>query len=106
LRFPRIRLYLLLFTALVLCALWIWDSMRAHRDVNDDSYGLGIIRNQLGIAVLNAEVSFPVATFHGPIDGKSVSDDVLHSYARLAAIELSVYPSDLFRRSNLEGIVI
>jgi len=58
------------------------------------------------IEIIAVGPSFPVKTFHGPIDGKELADSDLQIYSRLFAIEFSLYPPELTQRALLKRVVI
>jgi Putative zinc-binding metallo-peptidase len=93
----------------VLILLTFFDPVgaRARKEASADASGeLEKIAKTYKIEIVKADLSFPVKTTHGMINGKSAGEKVLQDYARLFAPEFALYPTDLIQRSQLKRVVL
>jgi hypothetical protein len=80
---------------------------RAQKEAPADALGeLEKIAKSYKIKVVHADLSFPVKTTHGTINGKDAGKKELQEYAGLFAAEFALYPTDLVRRSQLKRVVL
>src|SRR5262249_29172865 len=80
---------------------------RAQTEAPADSFvELEKLAKTYKIKVAHADLSFPVKTTHGTINGKDAGKKELQEYAGLFASEFALYPTELVRRSRLKRIVL
>ena len=83
------------------------DSARAQNDASADALRqLEKIATAYEVEIVTATPRFPVRTTHGEIDGESADRKTLESYAGLFALEFTLYPPDLVKRSTLNRVVL
>lgn len=58
------------------------------------------------IGVVTADLSFPVKTTHGTIDGKNADGKELQDYTSLFALEFALYPPELVQGAQLKRVVL
>lgn len=79
----------------------------AQKALPSDTYGgLDKLAKTYKIEIIKADLSFPVKTTHGVINGKSAGEKELQEYVKLFAPEFALYPRDLVRRSKLKRVVL
>jgi len=58
------------------------------------------------IQIVTSNLSFPVQTTYGAIDGRSAGRKALENYSSLFVSEFTLYPPDLVRRAQLKRVVL
>lgn len=72
----------------------------------DPPADLDKIADNYKIEVNKADLSFPVTTTHGKIEGKSADAKAVQEYAALFGPEFTLYPPALVRKSQLKRVVL
>jgi len=66
---------------------------------------LAALGKKYNLSIVTRAPSFPVKTSHGPIDGAEAARKDIDSYAAIFAFELSLYPTDLVKKTGLKTVV-
>jgi hypothetical protein len=82
-----------------------WLALLATQPFPDDG-PLAAIERRHGIEVVSAGHPFPVATRHGPIEGKDAPAAALRAYGSLLRAEFDRHPAELLRRARLRKVVL
>jgi hypothetical protein len=78
----------------------------AISDTPPDLLPLQTLARSLHIQILWRDLTFPVPTTYGPIEGRPADPETLAPYARLFIPEWALYPPQLLARARLKRIIL